>query len=215
MAKQSNPLAAAKRDPVLFTETVLVNPETEKPFVLYAEQKRFLRTAFTLTPDGTLPFPEVVFAAPKKSGKTTLAAWALLYVVCAIGGRGAEGYCIANDFEQAQSRVFAAAVRIVRASPLLYRAARITSNQILFASTGASITALASEYAGAAGSNPSIVVFDELWGYTSERARRLWDEMVPVPTRKVSLRLTVTYAGFAGESDLLEELYKRGTSHIN
>lgn len=106
--------------------------------------------------------------------------------------------------------MFAAAARIVRASPLLCRAARITSNQILFPSTGASITALASEYAGAAGSNPSIVVFDELWGYTSERARRLWDEMVPVPTRKVSVRLTVTYAGFAGESDLLEELYKRG-----
>lgn len=52
MAKQGNPLAAAKRDPVLFTETVLVDPETEKPFVLYAEQKRFLRAAFTLTPDG-------------------------------------------------------------------------------------------------------------------------------------------------------------------
>src|SRR5262245_33131965 len=46
--------------------------------------------------------------------------------------------------------------------------------------------------------------FDELWAYTSEGARRLWDEMVPVPTRKVSGRLTVTYAGFEGESVLLE-----------
>ena len=34
--------------------------------------------------------------------------------------------------------------------------------------------------------------------------------MVPVPTRKVSVRLTVTYAGFEGESELLEGLYKRG-----
>jgi hypothetical protein len=33
---------------------------------------------------------------------------------------------------------------------------------------------------------------------------------VPVPTRKISVRLTVTYAGFEGESKLLEELYKRG-----
>src|SRR5262249_430955 len=48
------------------------------------------------------------------------------------------------------------------------------------------------------------------WGYSSERSRRLWDEMVPVPTRKISLRLTVTYAGFEGESELLESLYKRG-----
>jgi hypothetical protein len=34
--------------------------------------------------------------------------------------------------------------------------------------------------------------------------------MIPVPTRKISCRLTTTYAGFEGESKLLEELYKRG-----
>jgi phage terminase large subunit-like protein len=208
--KQSNPLAAAKYDPVLFTETVLVNPETDQPFILYPEQKSFMRAGFTLKPDGTLPYSELLRGGPKKSGKTAEGALALLYCVCAIGGRGAEGYCIANDFEQAQSRVFAAAVKIVRASPLLYRAAHIYSNKIEFPSTGASITAIASEYAGAAGANPTITVFDELWGFMSERGHRLWDEMVPVPTRKVSVRLTVTYAGFTGESDLLEGQYKRG-----
>ncbi len=208
--KQSNPLAAAKYDPVLFIETVLVNPETDQPFILYPEQKTIMRAAFTLKPDGTLPYSEILDGQPKKSGKTTMAAWALLYCICAIGGRGAEGYCIANDFEQAQSRVFAAAAKIVRASPLLYRAAHIYSNKIEFSSTGASITAIASEYAGAAGANPTITVFDELWGVMSERGHRLWDEMVPVPTRKVSVRLTVTYAGFTGESDLLEGLYRRG-----
>jgi phage terminase large subunit-like protein len=70
----------------------------------------------------------------------------------------------------------------------------------------------ASDYAGAAGANPTISVFDELWAYTSERSRRLWDEMVPVPTRRISCRLTTTYARFEGESELLEELYKRGLS---
>jgi hypothetical protein len=34
--------------------------------------------------------------------------------------------------------------------------------------------------------------------------------MVPVPTRKISVRLTTTYAGFEGESELLEDLYHRG-----
>src|SRR5262249_26320326 len=33
---------------------------------------------------------------------------------------------------------------------------------------------------------------------------------VPPPTRQMACRLTVTYAGFEGESTLLEELYKRG-----
>src|SRR5207253_7570860 len=88
--------------------------------------------------------------------------------------------------------------------------AKVTANKVEFSSTGATITAIASDFAGAAGANPTITVFDELWGYVSERARRLWDECVPVPTRPVSVRLTTTYAGFEGESDLLEGLHKRG-----
>ena len=34
--------------------------------------------------------------------------------------------------------------------------------------------------------------------------------MITSPARKISSRLTVTYAGFEGESVLLEEIYKRG-----
>ena len=133
---------------------------------------------------------------------------ALIYVVMVLGGPFAEGYCVANDFEQAQGRVFQAASRIIEASPLLFSSAKITANKIELISTGATI--IAADYAGAAGANPTITIFDELWGYTSERSQRLFDEMVPVPTRKVSARLTVTYAGFEGESELLERLYKRG-----
>jgi phage terminase large subunit-like protein len=134
----------------------------------------------------------------------------VLYVIVVLGGRYAQGFCVANDFEQAQGRVWSAIARIVEASPLLRNSAKILANRIEFFSTGATITAIASDYAGAAGANPTISVFDELWGVTSERGHRLFDEMVPVPTRKVSVRLTTTYAGFTGESKLLEELYKRG-----
>jgi phage terminase large subunit-like protein len=128
------------------------------------------------------------------------------------GGRFAEAYALANDLEQAQGRVFQAVRRICEASPHLRRECNITQSRIDFPQTGAVITAIGSDYAGAAGANPVASSFDELWGYTSERARRLWDEMVPVPTRKVSCRLVTTYAGFTGESILLEELYKRGLS---
>ena len=38
----------------------------------------------------------------------------------------------------------------------------------------------------------------------------LWDEMITSPARKISCRLTTTYAGFSGESVLLEDLHKRG-----
>ena len=208
--KANEKLKRWKRDPVAFIREVLINPETGERFELYPAQERFLRAAFTLTPEGRLPYPEVVFSAPKKSGKTATAAMVTIYVIMCLGGPFAEAYCVANDFEQAQGRVFQAIVRIIEASPLLRQSAKVTANKVEFPSTGATITAIASEYAGAAGSNPTLCVFDELWGYTSERARRLFDEMVPVPTRKISARLTVTYAGFEGESELLEGLYKRG-----
>jgi phage terminase large subunit-like protein len=205
-------LASWRSDPVKFITEVLVNPETGRPFELYPEEVTFLRAALTLTPDGRLPFPELLFSAPKKSGKTALAAFAMLYVIVALGGPYAEGYCVANDWDQAQGRVYQAIARIVRASPLLAKGVRIEVSKITFTSTGATITAIASDYAGAAGANPVFSTFDELWGYTSERARRLFDEMVPPPTRRVSARLTVTYAGFENESELLEGLYKRGQS---
>jgi hypothetical protein len=146
---------------------------------LYPAQERFLREALTLTPSGRLPYPEVVFSAPKKSGKTATAALAALYVICVLGGRYAECYCVANDYEQATSRVFQAISRIIIKSPMLRELAKLSANKIEFTSTGSTIIALASDYAGAAGANPTIVLFDELWGYTSERSQRLWEELNP------------------------------------
>jgi hypothetical protein len=49
--------------------------------------------------------------------------------------------------EQAQGRVFQAIRRIVEASPHLKRAARVTQSRIDFPETGASIAAIASDYA--------------------------------------------------------------------
>ena len=198
------------RDPVAFIETGLCNPETGQPFRLTPAEKRFVKHAFTFTEDGRLKYPELIFSGPKKSGKTCFAALLTIYVIVALGGRYAEAYCAANDFEQSQGRVFQAIARILEASPLLSDDVRITAKQVLFQSTGSTITAIASDYTGVAGANPTLTVFDELWGYQSERSHRLWDEMVPPPTRKIAARLTVTYAGYTGESTLLESLYNHG-----
>jgi len=199
-----------RQDPIRFVRDFLRDPETGRPFQLFPAEERFLREAFTLTADGRLPYPELLFSGPKKTGKTTLAAMALLYVVLVLGGRYAEGYCVANDEEQARGRVFEAVCRMIRAVPALRKVAKISQAKVEFPMSGATITALASDYAGAAGAAPSITTFDELWAYSSERFVRLWDEMIPVPTRPVSVRLTCTYAGFSGESKLLEGLYQRG-----
>jgi phage terminase large subunit-like protein len=205
-------LARWKRNPIAFVEHVMRDPESGKPFVLSEAERAFLSLAFTLGDDGRLKFPELVFGAIKKSGKTTLAAVIMLAMILLFGGRYAEGYCVANDLEQAQSRVFAIIKRIIECSPLLRAIAKITTDRVSFPGIDASIVALASDAASAAGANPCVTCFDELWGYTSERSHRLWDEMITSPTRKISCRLTVSYAGFSNESTLLESLYKRGKS---
>jgi phage terminase large subunit-like protein len=202
-----------RADPISFIEEVLHDPETGKPFWLLEAERAFMRHAFTLDRNGRLVFPELVFGAPKKSGKTTCAALiVLVMVLLRSDGRFAEGYCVANDFEQAQSRVFTVIRRIVESSPLLRHDVKITADRISFPALDASIIAIASDAASAAGGNPTISCFDELWGYVSERSRRLWDEMITSPARRISCRLTTSYAGFSGESVLLEDLYKRGTA---
>jgi len=198
-----------REDPVAFAER-LIDPESGKPFRLYSAQRRFLREAARRRPDGRLLYPLLIFSAPKKSGKTTLNAMWQLYVILVLAGRYGEGECYANDAEQAQGRVFLMIARIVEATPWLASEAHITQNRIEFEATGSTITAKASDFAGSAGGNQSVTAFTELWAYTQERARRLWDETVPVPTKKISCRVVDTYAGFEGESELLEELYKQG-----
>lgn len=199
-----------KQDAAAFINEVMIDPDTGAPFVLLPAERAFLRRAFKRTADGRLRYPELVYSAPKKSGKSAFAGMLVLTATLVHGGPNAEAYCCANDYEQASGRVFEAIRRIVTASPFLRAEARITAGRIEFPETGSTICAIASDYAGAAGANPTISSFDELWGYTSERSRRLWDEMVPPPTRKIAARLTTTYAGFEGESTLLESLYRRG-----
>ena len=211
MTINDNLLERWKADPVTFIQTVLINPETDQPFALLPAELDFLRYAFETDEHGRLRYPEQVYGAPKKSGKTGFAALLILTFVLLHGGRFAEGYALANDEEQAASRVFAQIRKIVECSPLLRREARVTADCITFAAFHhATIRTLASNYATVAGANPTISCFDELWAYTSERSQRLWDEMVPSPLRPISLRLTVTFAGFEGESLVLEALYKRG-----
>jgi phage terminase large subunit-like protein len=152
----------------------------------------------------------MVYSTGRKGGKTGFAAMMMLTAVLLFGGRFAEGYCVANDLEQAQGRVYQAVSRIVECSPLLSDAKPLRDKIEFPNFGGAFISAIASDAAGAAGHNMSFATFDELWGFTSERSRRLWDEMSTSPVRKISGRLTTTYAGYEGESVLLEELYKRG-----
>jgi phage terminase large subunit-like protein len=199
-----------RRRPIEFIETVIHNPETQRPFELLPAERTFLEHAFKIDDTGRLLYREWLYSCPKKSGKTTFQAIIQLTMTLLYGGAFPESFILANSLEQGKGRVFEICCRLVTASPLLCNEAHITADAIAFPAFNAVIKAIPSDAGSAAGSNAVCAGFDELWAYTSERSRRLWDEMTPPPTRKIACRITVTYAGFEGESVLLEELYRRG-----
>lgn len=182
--------------------------ETRRPITLAPHQHDILNHVFRLGESGRFPYETILYSCPKKSGKTTLAAVAALWFGLFIDAPN-EVYICANDLEQSIGRVFKDVERAIRLNPVLAGRLR-TQARIIYTDEGTTIQALPSDYAGAAGSRHGLTVWDELWGYTSESARRLWDELTPVPTRKNSIRFVVSYAGYEGESSLLEELDKRG-----
>ena len=163
-------LARWRSNPISFIETVLYDPETKKPFKLLPAERAFLEHAFKRDDDDRLLYPEQIYSCPKKSGKTTFAGYP-------------EATICANDQEQSVGRVFTMIRRIIESSPLLKREVKITQERITFPAFEVTITAIPSNFATAAGGNQNISVFDELWAFTSERSRRLWDELVPPPTR--------------------------------
>jgi hypothetical protein len=207
---QANVLERWQREPISFIEQILRRPKDGKPFELFDAQRQWFGHCWKLRPDGRLLYPEQTIGWAKKTGKGGTAAMQLLTTTLVFGGRNAEAYCVGADLQQAVERVFAEVKKICEVSPLLAREAQITNQRITFPQTGATITAIAGDYAGAAGGHPTITSFDELWTIDNERARRLFDEMVPVPTEKISCRLVTTHAGFSGECELLEEIHSKG-----
>ena len=204
-------LERLRLDPALFADTFLPNNEKGKRWELSRHQRRVLARAFRRGRRGELRFRLVLWSEPKKSGKTFLAAALLLW--WAFSNSNTEIIVAANDLEQSVSRVFETAVALVKHNPVLARLVTVRAEKLLF-TNGTVVTAIASDYRGAAGSRHSLVIFDELWGFHSENAQRLYEELTPPITEENAWVLVVTYAGFTGESKLLETMYERGRAGV-
>ena len=175
--------------------------------VLEPDQRDILAHIGTPDEDGYLPYQTIIWSEPKKSGKTTIA-----------GGFGAWFadqvdppnlvLTLANSERQSASRIFAAMMPTLNA--LGARVPKsLKSNPEIALANGTNIQAIGTNYAGEAGANYGCTLTSELWGYTTEAARRLYDETPPIQTRKNSIRFIETYAGFIDESELLLELHKQ------
>jgi len=208
------PPAAYARDPVAFIDHFISRNEKGQPWGLSRHQRRVLAAAFRWDAQGRLCLRTFLWSEMKKSGKTFIAA--ALAIWWAFVTPNTEVICAANDLEQSVGRVFQTIVKLLEHNADLGHSATIRAADITL-TNGTTITAIASDYKGAAGSRHSLAVFDELWGYEHESAQRLFEELTPPPTEENAWVLIVTTAGWTGESVLLERLYKQGLSgaHID
>jgi len=195
------------RDPAAFVDAFVPLNEKGRPWALTAYQRRVLALALRWDADGRLALRLLLWSEPKKSGKTFLAA--VLGLWWGFTRPRTEIIVCANDLEQSVGRVFKTMADLCRLNPALGASVTARASQIEV-SNGTIILAIASEYRSAAGPRHSLVIFDELWGFGSENAQRLFEELTPPPTEPDAWVLVVSYAGFSGESKLLESLYQRG-----
>lgn len=160
-------------------------------------------------------FQTLIYSTIKKSGKTAIAAMVARWITETWGSHS-EVFSLANDLEQARGRIYQAAITSIELSPGYSRQAkgiahkwRIIERQATHLPSHSTLKAVSADYKGEAGSNPVATLWSELWGYESESAVRLWEELTPVPTRPRSIRYVETYAGYEGESAILNELEDR------
>lgn len=175
------------------------------PFIVFPWMARILLDLLPETAE-RLPYNLGVYSTTKKSGKTTTAAAIAAYLLFERGPAGSEHYVFANSQDQSIGRVFAAAKYAAERSPMLIdRCASVQTTSVTL-DNGTFIRAMAAMNANVAGSNPYASYWTELWGYSLENERRTWDEMTPPPTVLDSIRIVDTYAGYEGESTLLNSI---------
>lgn len=209
-------------------ETTYYIPETQAPIVLADHQKTILEILFGLGISGNgcgteadlhHYFMQMVYSAIKKSGKTSITGGVAEYVT-ETWTPFPEVLTAANDLTQSRTRIYKAIELSLKLRPgwdddkrtvrdtdgaLLWR---IIESHMSYIPSGGIVRALSSDFRGEAGANPTATFFSELWGFTLDKLKKLWDEMVPPPTRKDAFRWAETYAGFTNEKGPLWNLFQ-------
>lgn len=150
--------------PDLWLSQHFYEPESGGLIQLQPFQRAVLRYATQRKPDGSLVFRTVLWSQPKKSGKSALGG--------AIGRWAAETWgnyqsvlFVGNDADQAKERGFAALVQSIEMTPGYDHKHRSLPDRwrLLDAEAtcgnGSKVEAIAADYTGEAGANPSITIY--------------------------------------------------------
>lgn len=190
-----------------------VNPltwdfSTAKFLKLEPFQKRIIRHVTTLDrKNGLFPYRTIVWSQIKKSGKTQIAGAIGAWFAAQVEAPNLV-LTVANNQEQSAGRIFDAMKPSLKLLGCDVPTAK-NASPVIRLENGTLIRAIPNNYEGEAGANYGLTLWSELWAFASERGTRLFEELMPVPTRRHSMRWIETYAGFEDESDLLLTIYKK------
>lgn len=198
-------------DPVRWITSNFYIPELRGPLQLAPYQRAALREALRRDKDGKFAYSTVIWSDIKKSIKSTIAAAVGLWRGYSLNWGSI--IMVANDLKQADSRVGFYMRRAIELNPLMKATCKIRNYEIELPNR-TKIESVAIDPTGEAGSNADFIVFSELWGAHQEAQKRMWVEMTLPPNKfGYSQRWVETYAGYSGESPLLETLYEQGVRH--
>jgi phage terminase large subunit-like protein len=153
----------------------------------------------------------VVWGDIKKTAKSSCAAAVALWM--AFRTEWGSIKVVANDLKQAKSRSYFYLTRSLQLNPrtkaMIDRGdIKITRYTVYLNFNHTKIEAIPADPKGEAGGNDDMVLFTELWTYQHQTHKRLWVETVVPPNKwGKSFRWVESYAGFVGESEILENLY--------
>ncbi|MFJ8261417.1 terminase large subunit [Rummeliibacillus sp. NPDC094406] len=159
---------------------------------------------------------ETYAQVPKKNGKTIIAAGALLYAMYGEGERGADCYCAATDYEQAQNAAEPIAQAIENSKPLskgtqIYKGINGTVSGAMYRYSIDDITyqnkfkVLTKNTKGLEGKNPYFVLNDELH---AQENMDMYDNLKSAQiSREQPIMLNISTAG-KGSSSVGMRVYK-------
>jgi len=175
--------------------------------VLDKYQKDLLNHILTPDQKGRMKYRTVVWSQPKKHGKTQIAGWVGAWWASEVEAPNLV-LTMASNREQSAGLIFNSAAPTLKSLGSNVPTAATSKPEIRLPN-GTIFRAIPNNYAGQAGGNYGLTLWSELWTYTSERDQRLYDELVPVPTKYNSIRWVETYAGFEDESEILMNLFEQ------
>jgi len=191
--------------------TVIGDNGRTRLMVLESHQRTVLREMTRRNEDGSFVYRYWIYSCPKKSGKSEIGGGLGVWAGITMGAYN-EVYFAANSKYQATTRAFAAASRAFKENLLLRQKYKVRTfkNEISLEQNSTKIVAASSDAGSMAGANPGMVIWDELWAFTTSEDGLLWSELAPSPARRDSVTVVVTYAGFENDSKLLWDLYLKG-----